>query len=366
MGGRMKNTLDIFNLNLKAFGLDISDQSLKLVQLEKKRRNIKIRCFNEVNLKNDIIKKGVILKPDVLSEDIKSLVRKTKSLSTKYIALSLPEERAFLQIISMPKMKEEELKNAVKYEAENYIPFSIEKMYLDCEPVSCFEPKKDTQEVLLAALERETADSYLNVLDQAGLSPLVLETESQAIARAVVKDCKSRTPKMIMDIGANRTIFIIVLGNTPRFSASIPLSANVFTEAVSKTLKIDIKKAEELKRTCGLKRQTEQEKEIFDALTPAMADLTEQIKRHLDYYHDYAVEKGFADKAGNISEMLICGGGSNLIDLDKFLSEQLGITVKVANPLINISDSKQLSAQKDILSFTVAIGLALRGLEEHD
>ncbi len=362
----MKNTLDIFNLNLKAFGLDISDQSLKLVQLEKKRKQIKMRCFNEIGLKEDVIKKGVVLKPDILSESIKSLVKKTKGLNTKYVSLSLPEEKAFLQVISMPKMKEEEFKNAVKYEAENYIPLSIDKMYLDCESISFSETIKDTQEVLLAAFQKETVDSYLGVLDEAGLVPLVLETESQAITRSLINDSNGKTPRMIIDIGANRTIFIIVTGATPRFSAYVPLSSNVFTEAIAKTLKIDFKKAEELKIKCGLRRQAEQEKEVFDALIPGLVDLTEQIKRHFDYYHDYAQEKGYGEKNTDIKDMLICGGGSNLVNLDKFLSEQLKVPVKVGNPLINISGVKQFTVEKDKLSFAVAIGLALRGLGEHD
>jgi type IV pilus assembly protein PilM len=366
MGRKMKKILDIFNLNLEAFGLDISDQALKLVRLEKQGKKIRTKCFNEMNLPGDVIKNGVVLKPEILAENIKKLIKKTKGLNTKYVVLSLPEEKAFLQVISMPKMKEDELKNAVKYEAENYIPYSTDTIYLDCEPIACKENKKDSQEVLLAALQKETVDSYLNVLDQVGLSPLVLETESQSLARALIKDCGTEVPRLIMDIGAIKTTFIIVTGNVPRFSASIQISGDLFTEAVRKTLKIDAKTAEELKKGFGLKRQTEKEKEVFDSLVPILADLTEQIKRHLEYYHDYAIEKGFANQNTTIKDMIICGGGSNLIGLDKFLSEQLHIEVKIGNPLVNIAEAKKSMLGIDLLSFTVAIGLALRGLNEYD
>ncbi len=366
MGRKMKKLLDIFNLKLEAFGLDISDQALKLVRLERRGKKIKMKCFNEMGLPDDVIKNGVVLKPEILAENIKKLIKKTKGLNTKYVALSLPEEKAFLQVITMPRMKEQDLKNAVRYEAENYIPYSTDTIYLDCEPIVCKENKKDSQEVLLAALQRETVDSYLGVLDKVRLSPLVLETESQALARALIKDCGTEVPRLIMDIGAIRTTFIIVTGNIPRFSASIPISANLFTEAIHKTLKIDLKTAEELKRNCGLKRQTEKEKEVFDALIPILADLTEQIKRHLEYYHDYAIERGFANQNTIIKDMIICGGGSNLIGLDKFLSEQLNITVKIGDPLINIAESKKSITAIDLLSFTVAIGLALRGINEYD
>jgi type IV pilus assembly protein PilM len=366
MGRKMKKILDIFNLKLEAFGLDISDQALKLVRLEKQGKKIKMKCFNELSLPDDVIQNGVVLKPEILTENIKKLIKKTKGLNLKYVALSLPEEKVFLQVISMPKMKEEELKNAVKYEAENYVPFSIDTIYFDCEPIVSKESKKDSQEVLLAALQKETVDSYLSVLDKSGLSPLILETESQSLARALIKDRGTEIPRLIMDIGAIRTTFIIVTGNAPRFSASIPISANLFTEAISRTLKVDLKIAEELKRSCGLKRQTEKEKEVFDSLVPILADLTDQIKKHLEYYHDYAIEKGFADQNTIIKDMIICGGGSNLIGLDKFLSEQLHIDVQIGDPLVNIAESKKSIIDIDLLSFAVAIGLALRGLNKYD
>jgi len=354
---------DIFNLELRAFGLDISDLALKLVQLDKKGKSLDIRCFNEIALPEGIIKRGAILQPEELVKKLKELVKKTRGLNTKYVVLSLPEERSFLQVISMPKMTAEETKNAVRYEAENYIPFSIDKIYLDSQTISYQEK---TQEVLLAALPITTVDPYLEVLNQAGLEPLVLETESQAIARSLMKGCKCVSPCLIMDIGAIRTTLIIISGNAPRFSASIPLSANLFTGAIAKTLKIDIKKAEQLKRTCGLKNQNQKEKEVFDALIPVLTDLMEQTKKHIEYYHDYAVSKNFSEKDITIKRIIVCGGGGNLLLIDKFLQKDFGLPVEIGNPLINIDFHKDLIPKGQLLSFAVAIGLAIRGLKEDD
>ena len=354
---------DIFNLKIKAFGLDISDLALKLVQLDKKGKSLNIRCFNEIALPEGIIKRGVILQPEELVKKLKELVKKTRGLNAKYVVLSLPEERSFLQVISMPKMTEEETKNAVRYEAENYIPFSIDKIYLDSQTISYQEK---TQEVLLAALPIATVDPYLEVLNQAGLEPLVLETESQAIARSLMKGCKCVSPCLIMDIGAIRTTLIIISGNAPRFSASIPLSANLFTGAIAKTLKIDMKKAEQLKRTCGLKNQNQKEKEVFDALIPILTDLMEQTKKHIEYYHDYAVSKNFSEKDITIKRIIVCGGGGNLLLIDKFLQKDFGLPVEIGNPLINIDFHKDLIPKDQLLRFAVAMGLAIRGLKEND
>jgi len=369
----MRNFFGILNLNIEAFGLDISDLALKLVQLRRGGKQIKIQCFKEVALPEGIIKRGTILQPEELTKHIKKIIKQTKGLKTKYVVLSLPEERAFLQVISMPKMSLSETKNAIKYEAENYIPFSADKLYLDCEPVACRDkdsPKDNNpnQEMLLAALPITAVDPYLEALDKAELTPLALETESQSIARALLKDCRCSNPCLIMDIGAVRTTFIIMANNAPRFSASIPLSANMFTESIRKTLKIDIKTAEELKRKCGLKNTTDQEKEVFDALIPILTDLMEQTKKHVEYYHDYATEKKFNIKDFVIKRMIVCGGGGNLIGLDKFLQQEMNMPVEIGNPLVNIyDDPKKSPIPKDqLLNFAVAIGLALRGLKEND
>lgn len=396
--------MNFLSLHQPSFGLDISDLSLKIINLEKRGRTLKLASFGETKIEEGIIKKGEIKDVKALSEIIKRARAKVqgKKIKTKNVICSLPEEKAFLEVIHLPKMAKEEVKKAVSFEAENYIPLPIEDVYLDSQiipvknnfPISEKRKRtilakgegKDNLEVLIAALPKKTVDPYVQALKGAGLIPQALEIESLAIARATIKEALSRRPILIIDLGATRTSFIIFAKGAVRFTSSIPISSQLFTENISKSLKINREKAEKLKRYYGLKglrkvelraqrkdgivfkKEISQEGKIFEALIPILTDLSEQIRDYLDYYLSHALDDhSFIEGEEKIATILLSGGGSNLKGLPEFLSGQLKIPVKRTNPWINILPPPLKGwpemPPEESLRYTTAIGLALRGLK---
>jgi type IV pilus assembly protein PilM len=375
---------EFLSLESDAFGLDISDLSLKIVKLKKRGKFFKLVSFGEEKIKPGIIKGGEIKDEKELAEIIKSALKKVKGkrIKTNYVIASLPEEKAFLQVIQMPTMSEEDLKSAVIYEAENYIPLPIEEVYLDSQIVLPLQNHLNHLDVLIAALPKTTVEPYLSSLKLAGLEPLAFEIESQAIARALIKEETTTSPVLLIDLGATRTSFIIFSGHALRFTSSIPVSSKAFTEIIAKNLKIDAEKAEKLKIKYGLEEKiklkvkyekTEIKRErgkIFEALVPALVDLVQQIKRHLDYYQTHSTHEHLPPEAKGVSKILLCGGGANLKGLPELLSLELKLPVEISNPWINIPAKNQTGALampfEKSLEYATAIGLALRAVKEND
>jgi len=249
--------LEILNLRPKTFGLDISDLSLKIVKLKKRGELYNLASFGEEKIKPGIIKEGEIKDEDKLAEIIKTGLRRVKGekLKTKYVIASLPEEKSFLQVIQMPRMSKEDLKSAVIYEAENYIPLPIQEVYLDSEIISPVNNHSDKFNVLLVALPRKTVDSYLSSLKKAGLQPEALEIESLSVARALIKNKATTSPILLVDLGETRTNFAVFAGHTLRFTSSISVSAGNFTEIISKNLGLSLAEAERLKMKYGLEKR---------------------------------------------------------------------------------------------------------------
>ena len=362
--------LKFLELRPEAFGLDISDLSLKIIKLKKKGNLFDLASFGEAQIKPGIIRAGEIKDEKKLAEIIKEAVKSVKGekIKTKYVVASLPEEKAFLQVIQMPRMSEEDLKSAVIYEAENYIPLPIESVYLDSRTISPVYNHLDHLDVLIASLPKKTVDPYLSALKLAGLKPLVLEIESLAIARALTKDELTSSPVLLIDIGATRTSFIIFSGHSLRFTSSIPVSSGSLTEIISKALKTNLPEAENLKIEYGLQLKKKKGKEIFEALVPALTDLVQQIKRCLIYYQTHAAHEHLPPDGKGVSKILLCGGGTNLKGLTDFLSLQLRIPTELGNPWINIlaKDQREVSQLpfEESLSYTTALGLALRGIRK--
>jgi len=356
--------MGFLDLQYNTFGLDLNDSSLKIVKLKKKHIGFGLASYNETRIVHGIIEDGVIKDEEALAKIIKysCATVKGKKIKTKYVVASLPEEKSFLQVIQMPKMTEEELKLAVPFEAENYIPMPIDEVYLDFQVISPIKDYFNHIEVLIVATPKKIVDSYVSCFKKAGLVPIVLEVESEAIARALIKKETNSSLTVLIDFGENNTNFIVFSGNSIRFTSSIPISSQLLTKAISKELKIDLHEAEKLKIEYGItkgKVSTKAEK-VSQIIKPVVEDLTTQIKKYLNFYRDHSSYE-YLLHDGKTEKVLLCGGGAELKGLAEFISKQLEIPVEMGNPLVNFLSKKPKSIiEKDLPSFTTAIGLALR------
>lgn len=366
--------MDLLSLKTEAFGLDISDLSLKIIALKKQGKFFDLASFGEEEIKPGIIKEGEIKDEAVLVQTLKAAVKKItgEKLKTKHIIVSLPEEKAFLQVIRLPLMSEKDLKSAVIFEAENYIPLPVDQVYLDYQIVRPLSGNLDHLDVLLAALPKTTVDPYLDCLRSSGLKLKALEIESLAIGRALIKNEISSSSILLIDLGATRTSFIVYSGSSLRFTSSIPVSCQHFTQIISKALNISILEAEKLKIKSGLSVDSKSlngQPNIFEALVPSLVDLVQQIKKHLEYYQSHSFHEHLASEDKGISKIMLCGGGANLKGFPEFLSEQLKIKVELGNPWANILSGDKKETVRlpsgESLRYTTALGLALRGIKNN-
>ncbi len=363
----MTKIFNPLNLNTETFGLDITDLSLRLAKIKKGGGGYKIENLARKEIPGGIIKRGEVRNANLLAQEIKSFVSEEK-IKTPHAIMSLPEERSFVQVIRMPKISEEELKSSIQYEAEHYIPFPLEKVYLDAQIVPSLKKEKDFFEVLLVAMPKATIRPYIFAAKKADLIPMALEVESQSISRAVVKDDKSLIPLLIINIDRSRTVLILFAGTSIRFTASIPFSSALFNHKISQAMNISPDKAEEIKEKYGLEGKSKKGKELFDIMVPILTDLQEQIKKYIDYYHSHIVHDFLPQNGSSVKKVILSGIDADIKGLDKFFQEGLGLPVEIANPLNNFSSPqpKQFSNKKELLKFCSALGLAMRGINNPD
>lgn len=364
--------MEFLDLQPNAFGLDISTRSLKLVQLEKKENfssNLTLAGYNSVSIPEGVIQETLITDQEALREAIKKGWSEAEGVDTNFVTASLPEEKAFLQIVEMPKMEEEEVKKSVKYEAEKYVPMTMDEIYFDSEIISPMGKELDHTDVLIVAFPRRVVDPYISCMEKAGLRPIALEVETQSIARSLIKNFSSREPLLLIDLGATKTTIMVYSGQSLRFTAYIPISSRQFTEVISKQFNIDWQQAEQMKIKHGL-GQSGKAKEITEALTPILTDLKEQVAEHLEYYKTHSFHEHLPSGEEEISKILLTGGGANLDGLPEFLSSELNIHAKLGNPWVNIlgEDLKQIPKMsfEESSRYAVSLGLALRSFVNND
>ncbi len=376
---KIEKMFNFLNLKNNAFGLDISDGSIKVVKLRPKKGAFTPSYFDELYLEKDIIEQGNVLDEEALVRSLKKIVSKARGkLGTRDVVVSLPEEKAFLQVIQMPRMEMSELKTAVNFEAEKYIPMPKDEVYLDFQVVEPIVNSLDHLDLLVSALPKKVVNPYFSALKKADLRPVAFEIESQAVSRAVIENERVDGRVLIIELGASKTRFIVFAGYSLRFISSSMVCGDTFDGAIAKEFNVSLAEAERLKKQNGLNREViiefkngegrrkEAAGGVFDALVPPLTDLVEQIKKCQDFYLSHSSHEHISSQTGTMDEILLCGGGASLKGLISFLREHFEVPIKKANPWVNIlPDSfrkKPKMEEEEALKYTAALGLALRGV----
>ncbi|GBD33747.1 Cell division protein FtsA [bacterium HR34] len=358
--------MEFLSLREKSFGLDLSDLSLKFIEFKEKNNNIFINSFGERNIPQGIISEGKILDVERLANIVKDAISNPyyNKLSTKYVVCSLPEEKAFVQVISIPKVSDEDLEKAVTLDVENYVPLPISEVYFNYQKIDILG-KSNHIDILLSAVPKDIVEVYAQTISLAGLIPSSFVLETEAIVKAVIENNFSEKPVVIIDTGATRTSFIIFHKNAIRFSSSISISANDFTKQIASYFKISLQEAEKIKIEKGLDKEYKS-----GALIKCCSDILEKFSyetiKLISYYTSHSKDKHEDDIQERVDKIIICGGGALLKGFPEYLYYKTGIKTEVANPWINIMKDDNyippIPFEKS-LSFTTAIGLGLIGIK---
>lgn len=347
-----------------AFGLDISDRTAKFMKLVRNRRGgFRVAFFGEVDIPEGVVSAGEIKKPEELGRILGDLRDVTGAkIRDRFVVASLPEEKSFVRVIQLPKVKAQEIHSVIKWELEGNIPLALPELYFDYEVLTPVANQLDHYDVLVTAFPKALVDSYVAVLKREGFALAALELESQAISRAVAGDAVTKDAFIIVDIGAAHTGFVIFGGGSIIFTVSIEIGGKDLDAAIMKKLGAQLEEARKLKKAVGLDRRY-QRGVLFEALVPVLSPITDEIKKQLWFYRDHAEHRH--GMTPEIIRVILSGGDANLIGLEKYLSLALKKEVSLAAPFMkligeNIAMLPPL-AKNDTLRYTTTIGLALRG-----
>jgi type IV pilus assembly protein PilM len=347
----------IINLEADYFGIDISDLSFKVVQLEKKNTNDRIRSSALVDVPTDCFFDGRVLDKKRAAEFIRLAIKKAtpKKIKTKKAICSLPESKVFLRVISVPRMEQSEIEEAIKWEIEAGIPLSVDQVYYDW---LLIDEEKGKQNILTVAISREVVDDILAVLELAKLEVCAFESESMALVRSLVPLHNEKDESfLIVDIGAKRTNFIVVQKRIPFFTSSISFSSEGITDAIAKFFGINNIEAEKIKLSKGLGLSI-REDSIFNAAQAYLESLAVEIEKSVDFYQSISEGK----EIGKIKKIILCGGGANLKGLLAYLIKRLKKEVIIGDPWVNLDFGNDLPIinKEQSVRFATVIGLAMR------
>ena len=188
-----------------------------------------------------------------------------------------------VRYVSMLPMSPEELQQAVRFEADKFLPFELDEVVLDCEQLE--GPATDATDgtkvpVLVAACRRQLIEERVQTVEAAGLAPIAIDLDLFALANAwelcglpeeelPEVDPASIPPAVaLVDVGATRTSINVLRAGRTCFSREIALWGDDMTQAVARRLGIEPHEAEIVKCDGEL-----HEAEVASSIAPVLEDL---------------------------------------------------------------------------------------------
>lgn len=337
---------------MNVFGLDIGSTSVKVASVQKEANKFRLLSAGIAQTPPPGLDSEAEKDLVSLATAIKKLHQDAK-ISTKNVVVSLPESKIFSRVITLPGMSEDELTQALQWEAEQFIPLPIADVSLDSVIISQGKAGKVEQmmEVLVVAAPKNLIKKFQHLMDLSGFRLVAIETELIAATRALLPP--ESPAVVIVDFGAETTDIAITQKGLLVFTRSIPAAGQAFTRAISTSLSLDPSQAEKYKTAYGL-TEKKLEGKVKKAITPVVNQVISEIRKAIQYWQEKEKE--------TIKTLVLSGGSANLPEMISFLTKSLAVEVQVADPFANlIKDEKQLvNLRQNTPLFSVAIGLAMK------
>ena len=348
--------LKLFSKDTSVLGIDVGASSLKIIQIRKEKEQALLETYGELSTSaytGGEAGRAVLLADEKVSEMIVDLKREAGATATHGL-ISIPLRHSFITVIEMPTLSDDQMAEAVPFEARRYIPIPLSDVMLDWWRIpDRAGATKKTMSVLLAAVQREVIEKYTRILSGAGITSLGFEVEVFSATR--VLGTRSQGAILLFDIGALSTKLSIVEAGIIRAVHHVDRGSQSFTLTISQSLGIDFKRAEEMKHTVGISQRPEAAG-VRHTITPLLDSLFDEADR---------LRTSFRRKFGEpIDKAVMLGGGCLMPGLADYAIERLGIEVLISNPFSQMVYPAFLQPTLKSIgpAFSTSSGLAIRGL----
>jgi len=343
-------------------GIDISDKSIKVAQVTDDLTP-ELKAVSWGALSSAAVQRGRIQDPGLVAQQLQEVFERAtpEPVEGKTVVASIPEVQSFVSIVEVPQMSTREMDEAVQWAVREHIPFDLERVYLDWQPLMITPEGK--MRALVGAAQREVADPLLQVLDGMDLNVVGLELEGQSIVRSLLPlDPTGVNGVLIADLGASSSNVILFDQGAMRFTTSLPQGGDNLTTDLSTALQISFEEAAEKKALVGVSVQAQDQTvaAVLRASAKAMIEKIGQVARDISRQ---------SAGAHAVQAVLLAGGGANLPGIVEVFAEVFpSIPVQLGNPWTNLlGEGKEGGAPMstaDATHFATALGLALRRPED--
>jgi type IV pilus assembly protein PilM len=352
-------TIPSFGRQKLAVGLDIGSYAVKVCELSETGKNChRLLKLGSATLPEGAMIDGILHDPDAVSTVITKLLENLQ-IKNKKVAISMSGYSVIVKKINLAMMSDKDLANHIHSEAEQYIPFDIDDVYLDFQDLKTNTSSSDRTDVMLVAAKKEVVDGYLAMLAGIGLQPVLVDVDAFALENSFAYSGGGMDENVaLVDIGATKMSINILAHGTSILARDVVMGSRQITEQIQEHCGFDPEEAEAVK--IGRQEPGEQLSCLEEIFAKNCTQWILEIKKALDFYLASHADEG-------IDRLVLSGGGSRVTGFEQFLQEETGIKTEIFDPFATAAvnhDKIDPSYVKHIApEMAIAVGLAIRAVE---
>lgn len=346
-------------------GLDIGSSSLKVLEISKSGRKYYIEALDIIDLPAGSVSGGVINDGASVASYLKSSLSNL-GIKEKKVAIGIPCKHVIIKTIEMPKMKPAELNSSIYYEAQRYITYDINEVFLDyvflgdSPNISDQSSNAGNSLIMIVAGKKDIVGNRTDFIQKCGLNPNIVDVNCIALENAFNFNYPEEFDELIaiIKIGASETNVQLLQKGVNLFRRDISIGGINISEEIAKKFQMDFNQAENIKigNTDNINSANVDFQSNYSIyLNMILSRVTSEIQRTIDYFaaNNY---KQYPKK------VYLTGGSSKLTGILEDIEAKINIPTVIMNPFRNML-FKQNAAEDKSHFFSVAVGLALRGVE---
>ena len=338
-------------------GVDIGSHAVKVCQLQKTGKGYSLLALGSAALPPGSVEDGVLQDPEEVGQIVAALFKNLK-IKNNRVGISISGYSVIVKKINLEVMSEEELHEYITSEAEQYIPFDIDEVYLDFEDLHTATDEDDRTDVMLVAAKKDVIDDYLEMLQEQKLKPVLVDVDGFALENIWETTSQQLENVALVDIGASKMNINIIADGASVLARDIVVGSDQLTEQIASSLGVEYEEAEKIK--LGLVPVEENREELEEIFTQTCTQWVLEIKKAIDLYVANNPDQP-------LQRLVLSGGGSKVAGLKDFIASETGLEVISFNPFqdMKVNEKKIDRAYLNAIApeMAIAAGLAIRPAE---
>lgn len=344
--------MQLFGRKKTTVGIDVGSGLVKAVVIDHGGSNPVLSKVVITPLHDTAIVDGEIMDHGMVVDAIRQTIE-AAGVKTKHIVAAVGGRDVIIKKISVERVKEQQARELMRWEAEQHVPFDMESVELDFQVL---DPDAEGFEmnVLLVAAKRDLVDAKRQLLEEGSATPTVMDVDAFALHNAFETnhpDAMDGTVALL-NIGHENTTLNIIEHGVPVLTRDLAVGTRRFREDLQRDHGASAEDAEAMLRGY----------DITPELETVVPDRGEEIAVGVERAQTFlsSASRNFSP----IRTVYICGGGARVPGLVHWLGDRLRIPVQQANPLarLAVKDGAMEFLPTDEIAplLMLPVGLALR------